>query len=125
MRIMWRVAGIFFAPLMPHVSYGATTTLTCDFTTAASPQGLSREKGFALRFIVDPNSKKAYVLGNLGSSEVTIVRNTDGISFVDITASGNVMVTTVTDARDAVHSRNSIVAGELVPSQYYGTCTIQ
>ena len=73
---------------------GATTSYTCEFTLEATPKGLSKQpKPFELRFVVDTGTKKAYLVGNAGSSEVEIVPNTDGISFVEITRSGNVMVT--------------------------------
>ena len=53
------------------------------------------------------------------------IANKDGVSFVEITASGNVMVTAITKSGEAVHSRNGIMFNELVPSQYYGKCVRQ
>jgi hypothetical protein len=35
------------------------------------------------------------------------------------------MVTAITSSGEAVHSRNGTVVGKLIPSQYYGKCTIQ
>lgn len=105
---------------------GATSSYTCEFTLEATPKGLSKQaRPFELRFVVDPGTKKAYLMGNAGSSEVEIIPNTDGISFVEITDSGNVMVTAITKSGSAVHSRNGIMFKDLVPSQYYGKCALQ
>jgi len=112
------------AALLPAVAYGATTSYTCKFAVEATPKGLSKQASpFELRFVVDSSTRKAYLMGNLGSSEVAVIPNTDGISFLEITASGNVMVTAVTNSGEAVHSRNGIMFKELVPSQFYGKCT--
>lgn len=112
--------------VLPLVAQSATTSYTCKFTVEVSPKGLSKQaKPFELRFVVDISTKKAYLLGNAGSSEVEIIPNTDGVSFVEITGSGNVMVTAVAKSGEAVHSRNGIMFKELVPSQYYGSCAVQ
>lgn len=114
---------VFLGPL---AAQGATTSYTCRFTLEATPKGLSKQvKPLELRFVVDTTAKKAYLIGNAGSSEVEIIPNTDGISFVEITESGNVMVTAITKSGEAVHSRNGIMFKELVPSQYYGRCVSQ
>ena len=121
-RYRWFVV----AALLPAVAYGTTTSYTCKFSVEATPKGLSKQASpFELRFVVDASTRKAYLLGNAGSSEVEVIPNADGISFVEITASGNVMVTAVTNSGEAVHSRNSIMFKELVPSQFYGKCTRQ
>jgi hypothetical protein len=112
-----------FAPL---TVLGATTSYTCSFTVEASPKGLVKQgKPFELRFVVDTTTEKAYLLGNAGSSEVEHIPNTDGISFVEITRSGNVMVTSIATGGEAVHSRNGIMFKALVPSQFYGRCAKQ
>jgi hypothetical protein len=61
-------------------------------------------------------------MGNNGSAEVKVIQNLGGISFVEVTTSGNVMVTTITKSGDAVHSRNAVMQAQLIPSQYYGRC---
>ena len=103
-----------------------TSSFLCTFPTQASPEGLVKpEKLFELRFVIDQNTKKAYLMGNAGSSEVELIPNTDGVSFVEITKSGNVMVTAIAANGTAVHSRNGIMFKELIPSQYYGRCARQ
>jgi hypothetical protein len=114
------------AALLPAVAHGATTSYTCKFSVEATPTGLSKQASpFELRLIVDVSTRKAYLLGNAGASEVEVIPNADGISFIEITASGNVMITAVTNSGEAVHSRNGIMFKELVPSQSYGKCTRQ
>lgn len=109
--------------LAPGFAIGATTSYVCKFAVEASPKGLSRQAPpFELRFVVDFNTQKAYLMGNNGSSEVQMIPNADGVSFIEITGSGNVMVTAIAVAGDAVHSRNGIMFKELIPSQYYGKC---
>lgn len=122
MRALCAITAVFAS----IAAQGATTSYTCKFTLEATPNGLSKQaKPFELRFVVDTSTKKAYLIGNAGSSEVEIIPNIDGISFVEITGSGNVMVTAITRSGEAVHSRNGIMFKELVPSQYYGSCAIQ
>jgi len=100
-----------------------TTTFECDYKTYGDDKGLHKVKApFRLTFRVDTSSKKAYIIGNVGSSEVSLVPNADGLTLVEITGSGNVMTTVITSIGKTVHSRGSILFGDLVPSQYYGSC---
>ena len=111
---------------LPSVAEGATASFLCKFFLEATPKGVSKQASpFELRFIVDMNTHKAYLMGNVGSSEVDVIPHPDGVSFVEITESGNVMVTAITNAGDAVHSRNGIMLRELLPSQHYGKCSRQ
>lgn len=103
----------------------ATTSYACIFPTANSPKGLSKlANPLELRYIEDTTTNKSYLMGNNGSSEVHAIKNRSGTSFIEITESGNVMVTAITNTGDAVHSRNSIMSGNLIPSQYYGKCNL-
>ena len=112
--------------LLPAVAVGETTSFTCSFPIEATPKGLSKMVSpFELRFVVDASTRKAYLLGNVGSGEVEVVLNTDGISFVETTASGNVMVTAIANSGEAVHSRNGIIFKKMLPSQFYGRCTVK
>ncbi|WP_415879002.1 hypothetical protein [Methylomonas sp. TEB] len=114
------------AAFVPLASHGATSSFICKFEVEASPKGLAKQsKPFELRFVVDNDTNKAYLMGNAGSAEVEIIPNSGGISFLEITDSGNVMVTAVTKNGEAVHSRNGIMSKELVPSQLYGSCFLQ
>ena len=103
------------------------TSFTCNFTLSASPDGLEEnKKPMTLRFIIDNEAKKSYFIGNNGSSDVITINNQGGgVSFIEITKTGNIMTTTITSSRQAVHSRNSNILGDLVPSQQYGECDIK
>jgi hypothetical protein len=104
----------------------APISFTCSFPVQATPEGVTKpEKPLELRFVWDESAKRSYLMGNNGAAEVELIENTNGLSFVEITASGNVMVTAITEAGQAVHSRNSIFRTALVPSQYYGKCIRQ
>ncbi len=73
---------------------------------------------------MDPDADKVYVLGNNGSNEVVKVPGNDYVSFLEATGAGNVMVTTITNTMNTVHSRNTVgFGGDLISSQYYGKCT--
>ena len=114
--------------LLLAVSVGAsakTTSYICKFPKYGSPLGIKPDPNFELRFVHDKGMGKAYMLGNNGSSEVDVLPNGSGISFLEISAVGNIFTTTISLAGDAVHSRHTMILKELVPSQYYGTCAIQ
>ena len=119
-------ATLVLTALFPSIANSTTTSYVCRFMVEASPKGLAKQdKPFELRFVVDTATRKSYLVGNAGSSEVEVIPNTDGVSFVEITNSGNVMVTAIATNGAAVHSRNGIMFKDLVPSQFYGTCVRQ
>ncbi|MGH8580857.1 MAG: hypothetical protein ACREVK_12315 [Gammaproteobacteria bacterium] len=104
-------------------AHGATTSFVCNFSVSTSPSGLEKETpALEMRFVLDSKTNKTYLMGNNGSSEVHAILNSDGISFLEITESGNAMVTTISASGAAVHSRNSIFGPDLIPSQHYGSC---
>ena len=112
-----------FVASFPFVAVAVTTSYFCSFTLEATPKGLTKQnKPFELRYLVDIAAKKAYLVGNAGSSAVEIIPNADGVSFVEITNSGNVMVTAIAKNGASVHSRNGIMFKDIVPSQFYGKC---
>ncbi|ENM5934270.1 hypothetical protein CTB58_002091 [Vibrio mimicus] len=102
----------------------ATTTMECTYTKYSDPEGLHEtDKDFVLRYLLDLEANKAYVLGNNGSNEVAIINGSDQVTFVEATGSGNIMTTTITASKKTVHSRNTVsFGGDLIPSQYYGHC---
>jgi hypothetical protein len=104
-----------------------TTTFTCDYKIYSDESGNHKaEAEFRLTFIVDSKANKAYMLGKLGSTEVELVPNgLGGLTFLEITEAGNVHVTAVDKQRNSVHSRSTLVFGDIVPSQYYGSCKVQ
>lgn len=121
-------------PFLVFLILGNTTTMataetisySCSFFVVASPKGLKTEaKAFELKYVIDRSSNKAYIMGNAGSAEVTEIANSAGLSFLEITGSGNVMVTAIATNGDAVHSRNGIFSNQIIPTQYYGKCEKQ
>lgn len=62
------------------------------------------------------------MVGNQGSAEVKMLISELGFTFIEITGAGNVITTTIDSAGDSVHSRNTVIGGKLVPTQYYGNC---
>ena len=110
--------------LLPFAALADTTTFVCDYKTSSDPEdGLQKVTNpFILTFVIDNENDKAYMVGNNGSEEVTIIPNSDGLTFIGITETGNVMATTIVKSGATVHSRNSVMFGDLIPSQFYGQC---
>ena len=107
----------------------------CPFTTASSYEGRSEKDREASQFKVIPQQlaltflvadTKAYVMGNNGASEVTMVTTesggSGGLQFIERVVSGALQITAIDAYGDAVHSRHTVLGGVLRPSQYYGTC---
>lgn len=112
--------------LLPVLAYADTTTYSCDYTTYSDQEGNHKvEKKFELNFIVDKAAGKSYMLGNNGSTEVKLLESSDQLAFIEITATGNVMTTAIDSKFNSVHSRNSVMFGEILPSQYYGKCEVK
>lgn len=115
-----------FASLTAGAAQADPGTFICEYKTYSDATGSHKaEDDFRLTFIVDEQANKSYMLGKLGSTEVMLVPNADGLTFVEITDAGNVHVTAISKRRKSVHSRSTNVLGDLVPSQYYGTCKVQ
>ena len=110
---------------MPLVVYGETETFICNYSSHSDANGNHKVTDkFVLTFIVDMKKKTAYMLGNQGSEEVTLIPSGvgEGVSFVEITGVGNVMTTAIDSKGKSVHSRNTIINGKILPTQYYGKC---
>jgi hypothetical protein len=113
------IASAFFV----STSLAGTTTFVCDYKTYSDPEGTHRVNDpFVLTFLIDTQAEKSYMVGNNGSSEVKLFANDDGFTLVEITEAGNVMVTAITYKGKSVHSRSTMMVGDIVPSQYYGSC---
>ena len=96
-------------------------TYFCKYDRVATPDGLEATDNFDLTFVMDVEAEKFYMVGNNGTTEVSPVSGSEHLTFVEITAVGNVMTTTITNSGISVHSRNTVMFGDLIPSQYYGT----
>lgn len=105
------------------VALADTMTFECEYTTYSDKTGLHKVDGpFNLTFLIDLSADKAYLIGNNGSAEVVLIPNAGGVTLVETTGTGNVMVTAITKKGESVHSRNGIMNGTIIPSQYYGKC---
>ena len=90
----------------------------------ASSAELDDAKNFALVFVVDLETGSSYVVGNIGATEVELrfVGEDGGVVFLETAPLGSIQVTAIDSYGNAVHSRHTMMLGELVPSQYYGHC---
>jgi len=99
-------------------------TFECDYPTYSDKTGVQESNGFEVKFVSDTSTGKTYMSGNNGSTEVALFSRADdqGFNIVETSNSGNMMVTTILLSGASVHSRNSAIMGEIIPSQYYGSC---
>lgn len=112
-----------FTLSVASLSFAGTSTLVCDYSKYSDEEGVHSVKDkFTLTFIVDKEKGTAYIFGNQGSAEVDMLPSEFGFTFIEITDAGNVMTTTIDSVGDSVHSRNTVIRGKLVPTQYYGKC---
>ena len=110
---------------LPNSVLAYPVTYSCDFDTYSDENGLHAAESFRLIFIRDDQKDTTYMLGNNGSVEVAYFRASDSVNIIEQTSVGNIMVTTITDKNIAVHSRNSVLLGDLIASQYYGSCEVR
>lgn len=98
----------------------------CNYASYSNNKGNHKVKDkFELNFIIDRTTGKSYLLGNAGASEVKVLESKDRVAFFEVTATGNIMTTVIDSKLNTVHSRSTVMFGELQPSQYYGKCIIK
>ena len=96
-------------------------TYECSFDRYQGPKGGgTQDFGFSIQ--LDSVTKDAYLVGSEGLAKLAHIRGVFGQSFIEFSETGNVMVTTINESGEAVHSRNTIILGDLIPSQNYGEC---
>lgn len=125
--IVLRIIVLIFTALIPLSDAKAgTITFTCIYEFYNDNKGgkHSIDNEFKLSFVIDEDNGKAYMVGNNGSNEVTPISGSDGISFIEVTDAGNVMTTSIVKSGATVHSRNTIMFGDIIASQYFGTCSV-
>lgn len=97
--------------------------ISCVFPVYSSPDVSSKPAAdFRFEFLIDKGMGTALMLGNFATVSVGIHSGDNGWTFIEYLASGSIQTTTITDSGSAVHSRNTIIDNDLVPSQYYGSC---
>ena len=97
---------------------------SCVYTQRASPEGLVKED-FKLEFAFDDITGKGVIIGNQGVSDVEVHGGSVGVTFMEKLGGGVVQTTTVANDGKSVHSRHTVVGKQMVPSQYYGQCTVR
>jgi hypothetical protein len=97
----------------------------CVYAQKASPEGLAKDS-FKMEFAYDDITGKGVLIGNLGVSDIEVHRGPYGVTFLEKLGGGAVQTTTVANDGKSVHSRHTIIMGkEMVPSQFYGQCTVR
>ncbi len=104
-------------------------TYICTFTEYVSKDTVKSEtvEPFILTYVATP--QQTLLVGNNGSAEVDWYYGEVAVTFTENLISGAVQTTTIdvmgnSNPYPAVHSRHTILAGMMLPSQYYGACTI-
>ena len=88
------IVAILILVLISGFVHAGTTTFTCDYKSYSDQDGKHQVKTeFVLQFLIDRDTGKAYMLGNNGSSEVQVFFGVSSISFVEVTATQNIMST--------------------------------
>lgn len=80
---------------------------------------------------IDHNTGKARLIGNQGSTDITVILSPMGANFIEMTGAGNLTMITVypdhlsgTEDFPAVWSRHLYLVDGPLPSQYFGTCKV-
>ena len=99
-------------------------TLVCEFPKYHSQDEtrLQTASGFEMTFRYDLINSEAFMEGNGGISSVVLTGGSAGLTFLEFLNTGAIQSTTVAKNGAAVHSRHTLMFGDLVPSQYYGSC---
>jgi hypothetical protein len=114
---------LFLSPLMTK-SLQAQDIYDCKMPDYADYDNKTwaKDENFAFKIAVDRTNNKAVFIGNAGVTDVVLIEGVGAETFIEITVTGNVQTTTITEDGSAVHSRNNTIIGILLASQYYGRC---
>lgn len=111
-------------------------TLRCEFvlTVAGEMQGdtptmtTTRRSSELIFDQIDITAGTGRLIGNAAAADVSVIAGDNGITLLELTGAGNLLVTVVHLAKDslgrfkAVTSRHTAVLGNPIPSQAYGAC---
>ncbi len=120
----WAGVGISTALFFSCGANAAVVSYRCSFPTFSDPSGLHDQASFGFDIQFDDVTRSAFIVGTVGMSPLSAVLAETGVTFIEVTPSGNVMTTTIGIEGDTVHSRHTVILGTLTPSQHYGTCTL-
>lgn len=127
---MQKLLALVIVLLLPVPALAATNTLkfSCRYTKYFDKEGAHRTD-FRLTFIMDLDTGTAYMFSKAGRTQVQAGGWPDwrswgqDVSFMEFTPSGQVRsITMVYYSGPSIHQRNTLIAGEWVTTQYYGTC---
>ena len=96
-------------------------TYQCIFEYRIDADGRADEL-MPLEFKIDTLNRRAFMEGNVGIVDVEIHVGESAFSFVERVDSGAIQTTTITADGLAVHSRNTVILGEIVAAQHFGRC---
>lgn len=105
--------------LLAQPAGAEVVTYECQFEYRVTDEGKADEP-MPLTFKIDTVSQRAFMEGNAGIVEVEIYVGSEAFSFTEKLASGTIQTTTVTRGGLAVHSRNTVILGEIVAAQHFG-----
>ena len=113
-------------------------SLRCTFPKGArvdlTDPGLQRHEGAGVDVTfdaVDRKAGRARIVAKEGAGDVTVIAGATALTFVELAATGNPLVTVVFPRfRDGTHellaadSEHIFFFGDVTVSQYYGSCTV-
>ncbi|TMX33490.1 hypothetical protein DA096_10350 [Vibrio rotiferianus] len=72
--------------LIPSLVLVDTMTIECTYKEYAQPDGLhTTENDFILKFLIDKETGKSYIMGNNGSAEVISTGTEELLTFLEVT----------------------------------------
>ena len=102
---------------------GEAIRLVCDFASFSTPKDGLRSGEFGFLITWDNVTNDAFMTGNNGVAPLLVVPGDGLVTYIERVPSGTLNTTTVLSDGHAVHSRHTVMGGELlIPSQYYGIC---
>ncbi len=116
------IAGVLVGCLCAMPAFATVQRFSCVFKERVSQDMDTAvpEKPLRIEFIVDETGH-AFAVGRNVFPVRSIVGD-QGITFLEELSTGAVQSTTILPDGKAAHSRHTILLGEFMPSQYYGTC---
>lgn len=105
-------------------------TFVCTFAEYVSMETPKSTVEIPLVLTFISTDQLSLMVGNNGSTEVTSIYGDIAVTFIERLGSGATQTTTIDvmgnqSPYPAVHSRHTIAAGKMLPSQYYGSCEWQ
>ncbi len=104
------------------------TTFTCEFTTYATEKGTFSDDVMRFTLVTNDNNNTYIRKGSSDEFRGKIIKGDKGFSFVEVSKRGSITITTMSslssgeDEHKTAHSNNRLLDGQLLASQYYGSC---